>query len=495
VPGSFFVEWLCEVADRSCEIDRARILVSDVGGISASDVRQICQNCLRSGERLVLFTPGIDQSALELVRRGVIAAVKAEPLTDQPIEGILGDLASITGASMLSRDLGFGLELSDSLPEVTGGGLVLPVRWRWTDLARSDLGTARHIAIGPSGTSIRYKRGNKPCRERVKSVALALRRTSDPQKRRELESRLRRLGSAPPPADSVGPRIGGPGAIDVDGGSTNRLEMPCGLASSYFVTDPDTMQCALSDASVLLADHTVNRLEMVVPVLERFVEERTPLLLVAPQVSGAALATLVINKLRGTLKCAAIVLDSEDRSSFSTILDQLAALTGARVIGGEEWHLLADPDSCVLGAGTEIRATEERTVLYAQPKAQTQLDAKSDTGKRGTSPFVTFQCPQCGSVYQVGLDANLCAMDVAMGDMSPMLGLQLGLKGEKGRQEAPDAVQYYDCRRLSREHVAEMTRHVTTAAGAVKGGTSRWWKCEKCETVHGYSAQDVKWFV
>src|SRR5512147_261403 len=112
------------------------------------------------------------------------------------------------------------------------------------------------------------------------------------------------------------------------------MQFDRGYLSPYFVTDPERMECVLEDAYVLIHDRKIAGMKDLLPVLERVAQAARPLLLVAEDVEGEALATLVVNKLRGTLHCAAVKAPGfGDRRK--AMLKDIAVLTGGQVISEE----------------------------------------------------------------------------------------------------------------------------------------------------------------
>ena len=109
-------------------------------------------------------------------------------------------------------------------------------------------------------------------------------------------------------------KVGKDGVITVDEGKSLKTEVEWvegmqfdrGYLSPYFVTDPQKMECVLDDPYILVMEKKVANVKELVPVLEAVVNASRPLLIVAEDVEGEALATLVINKLRGTFKCCAV---------------------------------------------------------------------------------------------------------------------------------------------------------------------------------------------
>src|SRR5512147_138246 len=104
-----------------------------------------------------------------------------------------------------------------------------------------------------------------------------------------------------------------------------------GYASPYFVTDPERMEVVLEDASILIHEKKISSMKDLLPILEKIAQQGKPLLIVAEEVEGEALATLVVNKLRGTLKAAAVKAPGYgDRRK--AMLEDIAILTGGKAI-------------------------------------------------------------------------------------------------------------------------------------------------------------------
>src|SRR4030067_3209610 len=130
-------------------------------------------------------------------------------------------------------------------------------------------------------------------------------------------------------------KVGKDGVITVDEGKSLTTEVEWvegmqfdrGYLSPYFVTDPNTMECVLEDAYVLIYEKKVANVKELVPLLEAVVNSGKPLLIVAEDVEGEALATLVINRLRGTFQCCAVQAPGYgDRRK--AMLEDIAILTG-----------------------------------------------------------------------------------------------------------------------------------------------------------------------
>src|SRR5712692_10455562 len=137
-------------------------------------------------------------------------------------------------------------------------------------------------------------------------------------------------------------KVGKDGVITVEEAKTietsleivEGMQFDRGYLSPYFVTDPDRMEVVLEDPLVLIHEKKISSLKDLLPVLERVAQSGQPLLIIAEEVEGEALATLVVNKLRGTLKAAAVKAPGfGDRRKEN--LQDIAVLTGGQVIAEE----------------------------------------------------------------------------------------------------------------------------------------------------------------
>lgn len=172
-------------------------------------------------------------------------------------------------------------------------------------------------------------------------------------------------------ADAV-ERVGLDGVISVEEakGTETTLEVVEGMQfdrgylSPYFVTDPARMMAVLDDAYVLVSERKVTAMADLLPVLEAIARQQKPLLLVIDDVEGEALATLVVNKLRGTLSCCAVKAPGfGDRRK--EMLKDLSILTGARVISEELGAKLEDVTLSDLGRVRRAEVDKDRTVLIS----------------------------------------------------------------------------------------------------------------------------------
>ena len=135
-----------------------------------------------------------------------------------------------------------------------------------------------------------------------------------------------------------------------------------GYISPYMITDTDKMEADLDDPYILITDKKVSNVQDILPLLEKVVQQGKPMLLIAEDVEGEALATLVLNKLRGTFTCVAVKAPGfGDRRK--AMLQDIAILTGGTVITEEVGLKLDKADMSMLGRASKVRVKKEETVI------------------------------------------------------------------------------------------------------------------------------------
>ncbi len=140
------------------------------------------------------------------------------------------------------------------------------------------------------------------------------------------------------------------------------MQFDRGYVSPYFVTDPDRMEAVLEDAMILIHDKKVSTMKDLLPILEKVAQQGRPLLIIAEDVEGEALATLVVNKLRGTLKVAAVKAPGfGDRRK--AMLQDLAVLTGGQVISEEVGFKLENAVLSDLGKAKRVVIDKDNTTV------------------------------------------------------------------------------------------------------------------------------------
>ncbi len=155
------------------------------------------------------------------------------------------------------------------------------------------------------------------------------------------------------------------------------MQFDRGYISPYFMTNGDKMEAVLDDAYILLTDKKIANMEDLMPVLEPVAREGKSLLIIAEDVEGQALTTLVVNRLRGTLKVAAVKAPGfGDRRK--EMLQDIATLTGAVVISEDRGFTLANANVQMLGKAEKVTITKENTVIVGGAGDQAAIKDRAD---------------------------------------------------------------------------------------------------------------------
>ncbi|MCR5137985.1 MAG: chaperonin GroEL [Oscillospiraceae bacterium] len=140
------------------------------------------------------------------------------------------------------------------------------------------------------------------------------------------------------------------------------MQFDRGYLSPYMVTDPDKMEAVIDDALILITDKKISNIQEILPLLEQIVKTGRKLLIIAEDVEGEALATIILNKLRGTFNCTCVKAPGfGDRRK--EMLQDIAILTGGQVISSELGMELKDADMSMLGQAHQVKVTKENTVI------------------------------------------------------------------------------------------------------------------------------------
>ena len=241
----------------------------------------------------------------------------------------------------------------------------------------------RNVVAGAS--AIEIKRGLDRA---AKASIAALRAMSRPVATRKEKAQVAAIAAHNDPAigelvaDAM-EKVGGDGVITVEEAKTiettldvvEGMQFDRGYLSPYFITNAEKMEAVLEDAAVLLCDRKINALKDMIPLLEQVAKMARPLLVVAEDVEGEALATLIVNQIRGSLKsCAVKAPGFGDRRK--AMLQDMAELTGGQVVSeelglslehttleqlGRARRVVVDKDNCTLiGGGGDRRRIEGR---------------------------------------------------------------------------------------------------------------------------------------
>jgi chaperonin GroEL len=273
------------------------------------------------------------------------------------------------------------IELSDSL-ENMGAQMVKEVATKTSDLAGDGTTTATVLAqaifreglknVTAGVNPMALKRGIDAA---VTAVVDELKKMSVPTKGKK---EIAQVGSISANNDKeIGDliaeameKVGKDGVITVEEAkglettleTVEGMQFDRGYLSPYFVTDPEKMEAALEDALILIHDKKISSMKDLLPILEKVAQMGKPLLIIAEDIEGEALATLVVNKLRGTLRVAAVKAPGfGDRRK--AMLEDIAVLSGGQVISEEVGFKLENAVVTDLGRAKRVVVDKENTTL------------------------------------------------------------------------------------------------------------------------------------
>jgi chaperonin GroEL len=178
-------------------------------------------------------------------------------------------------------------------------------------------------------------------------------------------------------------KVGKDGVITVEESKTMEttlevvegMQFDRGYLSPYFVTDPERMECVLEDALILIHEKKISSMKDLLPLLEQTAKMSKPLLIIAEDVEGEALATLVVNKLRGTLQCAAVKAPGfGDRRK--AMLEDIAILTGGKAITEDLGIKLENVKLEDLGRAKKVTIDKDNTTIVAGAGKASEIEGR-----------------------------------------------------------------------------------------------------------------------
>lgn len=241
----------------------------------------------------------------------------------------------------------------------------------------------RNVAAGAS--AIELKRGLE---RGLRAAVAAIRALSRPVQTQRERTQVATISAHNEPeigrqvADAL-EKVGPEGAITVEeakGTETSvevveGMQFDRGYLSPYFVTEPDKMEAVLENAYVLLHEKRIAAMKDLLPILEQVAKSGQPLLVVAEEVEGEALATLVVNKIRGILGCVAVKAPGfGDRRK--AMLDDMAILTGAKVVAEELGIKLEGLTLADLGQAKRVLVRREDTTIIGGAGSRPTIDGR-----------------------------------------------------------------------------------------------------------------------
>ncbi len=178
-------------------------------------------------------------------------------------------------------------------------------------------------------------------------------------------------------------RVGRDGVISVEESKTmgttlevvEGMQFDRGYLSAYMVNDPDKMEAVLENPCILLTDKKISNIQELLPLLEQVVQQGRKLLIVAEDIEGEALATIVVNKLKGTFDCVAVKAPGfgERRKAM---MEDLAILTGGTVISEELGYDLKEATLDMLGTAAKVKVNKETTTVVDGAGSQEDIRAR-----------------------------------------------------------------------------------------------------------------------
>nr|BAA22519.1 GroEL protein [Bacillus subtilis] [Bacillus subtilis subsp. subtilis str. 168] len=314
--------------------------------------------------------------------RGVDALADAVKVTLGP-KGRNVVLEKKFGSPLITNDgvtIAKEIELEDAF-ENMGAKLVAEVASKTNDVAGDGTTTATVLAQAMIREGLKnVTAGANPVGVRKgmeQAVALAIENLKEISKPIEGKESIAQVAAISAADEEVGSliaeameRVGNDGVITIEEskGFTTELEVVEGMqfdrgyASPYLVTDSDKMEAVLDNPYILITDKKITNIQEILPVLEQVVQQGKPLLLIAEDVEGEALATLVVNKLRGTFNAVAVKAPGfGDRRK--AMLEDIAVLTGGEVITEDLGLDLKSTQIAQLGRASKVVVTKENTTI------------------------------------------------------------------------------------------------------------------------------------
>ncbi|ATH94504.1 molecular chaperone GroEL [Bacillus glycinifermentans] len=335
------------------------------------------------------------EEARRSMLRGVDALADAVKVTLGP-KGRNVVLEKKFGSPLITNDgvtIAKEIELEDAF-ENMGAKLVAEVASKTNDVAGDGTTTATVLAQAMIREGLKnVTAGANPVGVRKgieQAVTVAVENLKEISKPIEGKESIAQVASISAADEEVGSliaeameRVGNDGVITIEEskGFTTELEVVEGMqfdrgyASPYMVTDSDKMEAVLENPYILVTDKKITNIQEILPVLEQVVQQGKPLLLIAEDVEGEALATLVVNKLRGTFNAVAVKAPGfGDRRK--AMLEDISILTGAEVITEDLGLDLKSTQIGQLGRASKVVVTKENTTIVEGAGDAEQIAAR-----------------------------------------------------------------------------------------------------------------------
>ena len=337
-----------------------------------------------------------DQEGRSAILRGINTLADAVKATLGP-KGRNVILEKSFGSPLITKDgvtVAKEIELEDKF-ENMGAQMVKEVASKTSDIAGDGTTTATVLAqaIYREGVKL-VTAGNNPMeikRGIDKAVAVVVDELKKMSKKTETQKEIAQVGTISANNDeTIGniiaeamDKVGKEGVITVEeakGMETNLeivegMQFDRGYLSPYFVTDAERMECVMDDPYILLHEKKISNMKDLLPILEQIARSGKPFVIIAEDVEGEALATLVVNKLRGTLKCAAVKAPGfGDRRK--AMLEDIAVLTGGRMIAEDLGIKLENIKMEDLGQCKRVTIDKDNTTIVEGKGKKAEIEGR-----------------------------------------------------------------------------------------------------------------------
>jgi chaperonin GroEL len=335
------------------------------------------------------------ENSRQAILRGVNILADAVKITLGP-RGRNAVIEKKFGAPIITKDgvtVAKEIELQDPL-ENMGAQMVREVASQTSDVAGDGTTTAtvlaqaifregvRTVAAGASPMSLKrgIEKAVETCVAEIKKISSDVKGEMIAQVGTISANTDKLVGSLI--ADAM-KKVGKDGVITVEESRTMEttleivegMQFDRGYLSPYFVTDPERQECVLADAHILIFEKRINSMKNLISLLEQVVKLGQPLLIIAEDVEGEALATLVVNKLRGTLQCAAVKAPGfGDRRR--AMLEDIAVLTGGKCISEDLGINLENVKVEDLGHAKKIIIDKDNTTIIEGAGKNTEIESR-----------------------------------------------------------------------------------------------------------------------
>ncbi len=238
-------------------------------------------------------------------------------------------------------------------------------------------------------------------------------------------------------------KVGKDGVVEVEEGKTMEItiehkegmEFDKGYASPYFVTDSDHMEAVSDRPYILVTDQKIANIKDILPLLEAVVGESRELVIIADEIEGEALTTLVVNRLRGTFKCLAVKAPGfGDRRK--EMLQDIAILTGANLISTDTGRKLNEASLADLGQADSVRSSKDSTRIVGGRGKQADIDARvAQIEKQISTSTSDFDIEKLQE-RRAKLTGGVAVIQVGASTEIEMKNLQERVKDAKGATKA-----------------------------------------------------------